>query len=245
MPLRDHFRPPLSNRRSWDMLHGGWPMTIVQRLFPLLPEGYFAGPGVYLTHPYEVDVAAFDADESSDGGSNAAGDGGVAVATRTTQAPTLTVESEWPDQDEYEVRIHDERRAGRLVATVEIVSPANKDRPESRRAFVAKCGALLQQDVCVLIVDVVTAKQFNLYAELFELIGVEDPALGAGPPAVYAVALRGRKRPRKRPLLDAWFHPLAIGQPLPALPLWLAPDLAVTLDLEGSYEDACRVLRIA
>ena len=115
MPLRDHFRPPLSNRRSWDMLHGGWPMTIVQRLFPLLPEGYFAGPGVYLTHPYEVDVAAFDADESSDGGSNAAGDGGVAVATRTTQAPTLTVESEWPDQDEYEVRIHDERRAGRLA----------------------------------------------------------------------------------------------------------------------------------
>jgi hypothetical protein len=91
---------------------------------------------------------------------------------------------------------------------------------------------------------VVTSKQFNLYAELFELIGVEDPALGAAPPAIYAVTLRGRKRQRNRPLPDAWFHPLAPGLPLPALPLWLAPDLAVTLDLEGSYEDACRVLRI-
>jgi hypothetical protein len=244
MPLRDHFHPPLSDRRSWDMLHGMWPATIVQHLFSLLPTGYFAGPGVYLTHPYEVDVAAFDEDESPDGGSNGASAGGVAVATRATQAPTLTVETEWPDQEEYEVRIHDERRAGRLVATVEIVSPANKDRPESRRAFAAKCGTLLQQDVCVSIVDVVTSKQFNLYAELFELIGVEDPALGAAPPAIYAVTLRGRKRQRKRPLLDAWFHPLAPGLPLPALPLWLAPDLAVTLDLEGSYEDACRVLRI-
>jgi hypothetical protein len=28
MPLRDHFRPPLSDRRSWEELHGGWPMMI-------------------------------------------------------------------------------------------------------------------------------------------------------------------------------------------------------------------------
>ena len=30
MPLRDHFRPPLSDQRSWEGLHGGWPMMIVQ-----------------------------------------------------------------------------------------------------------------------------------------------------------------------------------------------------------------------
>lgn len=33
MPLRDHFRPPVENRHSWDELHGGWPMVIVQQLF--------------------------------------------------------------------------------------------------------------------------------------------------------------------------------------------------------------------
>jgi len=32
MPLRDHFRPPLSNERSWDELNGGWPMTIATAL---------------------------------------------------------------------------------------------------------------------------------------------------------------------------------------------------------------------
>ena len=32
MPLRDHFRPPLDNVSSWEELHGGWPMVIVQQL---------------------------------------------------------------------------------------------------------------------------------------------------------------------------------------------------------------------
>ena len=48
MPLRDHFRSPLDDFRSWDELHGGWPMVIVQHLSKILPERYFAGPGVYL-----------------------------------------------------------------------------------------------------------------------------------------------------------------------------------------------------
>jgi hypothetical protein len=37
---------------------------------------------------------------------------------------------------------------------------------------------------------------------------------------------------------------LALGQPLPTLPLWLADDLAIPLELEPSYEETCRVLRI-
>jgi hypothetical protein len=42
----------------------------------------------------------------------------------------------------------------------------------------------------------------------------------------------------------AWEQPLTIGQPLPTLPLWLNDELAVALDLEESYEETCRVLRI-
>ena len=43
-------------------------------------------------------------------------------------------------------------------------------------------------------------------------------------------------------LLEAWSHALALGQPLPTLPLWLADNLAVPL--EACYEETCRVLRI-
>ena len=46
-------------------------------------------------------------------------------------------------------------------------------------------------------------------------------------------------------LLDTWFYPMPPGRPLPQLPVWLDTDLGVTLDLEASYEDTCRVLRIA
>jgi hypothetical protein len=218
-------------------------MTIVQRLFPVLPEGYVAAPGVHLGAAFEIDVSAYEEEEPSPASGSPGGSAGVAVWE--APAPTLTLETDLPEQDEYEVRVYDSRRGRTLVAAIELVSPANKDRPESRQAFVAKCAALLQQNVCVSIVDIVTVRQFNLYADLLALIGKKDSALGAEPPHLYAVTLRGRKRTRKRPMLDMWFYPLALGQPLPALPLWLDADLAVSLDLEGSYEDACRVLRIA
>jgi hypothetical protein len=83
-----------------------------------------------------------------------------------------------------------------------------------------------------------------LYADLLELIGRSDPMLGAEPPALYAVTARGRKRVGKKPVLDTWLQPMAIGQPLPTLPIWLDGDQGVFLDLEISYEEACRVLRI-
>jgi hypothetical protein len=44
---------------------------------------------------------------------------------------------------------------------------------------------------------------------------------------------------------ETWAHALALDQPLPTLPLWLSDNLAVPLELESSYEDACRILRIA
>jgi hypothetical protein len=37
---------------------------------------------------------------------------------------------------------------------------------------------------------------------------------------------------------------LELGQPLPTLPLWLAENFAVPLELEMSYEETCRTLRI-
>ena len=43
----------------------------------------------------------------------------------------------------YEMLVFDVDRERELVAAVEIVSPANKDRPENRQIFVAKCAACL------------------------------------------------------------------------------------------------------
>jgi Protein of unknown function (DUF4058) len=244
MPLGDHFRAPLEKKHPWDELHGGWPMMIVRQLFPILPEGYVAAPGVHLGTFFEIDASVHDGDEAGERAEKArAGNGGVATLAPPT--PTLTMETDWPDQDEYEVRVYDERHGRRLVAAIELVSPGNKDRPESRRAFVAKVAALLQDDVCVSLVDLVTIRQFNLYGDVLELIGRPDLAASVQDTVLYAATLRGRKRLRQRPLLDAWFYPMIVGQPLPPLPIWLDVELRVMLELEASYEETCRLLHIA
>ena len=60
MPLRDHFRPPLDDRFSWDGLHGGWPAMMVQALSRKLPRRFIAFPSVHLSSSIEVDVATFE-----------------------------------------------------------------------------------------------------------------------------------------------------------------------------------------
>ena len=44
---------------------------------------------------------------------------------------------------------------------------------------------------------------------------------------------------------EAWLHPLQVGAALPTLPLWLAENFSIPLELEASYEETCRALRIA
>lgn len=240
MPLRDHFRSPVNDTHSWDEVHGGWPMEIVRNLTTILPAGFRASPRVHLGAPFEVDIGSFELDEGDSNEPTTPG----GTATLAALAPTLTVEADLSEQDEYEVRIYDTERGRTLVAAIEIVSPANKDRPNSRDMFVTKCTALLQQEVCISIVDLVSVRQANLYTELLARLGRSDPHLGATPPALYAVTLRGRTTPKKRGLLDAWFYPMTVGQPLPTLPIWLGYDLRVMLPLEVSYEETCRVLGI-
>jgi Protein of unknown function (DUF4058) len=146
---------------------------------------------VHLGTAFEIDVSAYEQDEPV-AAPMAAGSGGVAVASHAPPQPTLTLETELPDQDEYEVRIYDERHGHRLVAAIELISPANKVRPESRRAFVGKVAALLQRNVCVSLVDVVTIRDFNLYADVLEFIGASDPAMESKPPSLYADPTRVR-----------------------------------------------------
>src|SRR5215218_323982 len=106
MPLRDHFRPPLDDARSWDELHSGWPYVLATDLNRRLPPRYVAGPRVHLGGGFEVDVAAQEKETASAPGADRSGGGGVAVATWAPPRPTLAVATEVPGQDEYEVRVY-------------------------------------------------------------------------------------------------------------------------------------------
>jgi hypothetical protein len=151
-------------------------------------------------------------------------------------ASEVTVTTAFAAQDLFEVRVYDENRFQRLVAAVEFVSPSNKDRPESRRAFAVKCASYLQQHVSVIVVDMVTEKHFNLHREIFDLMEQANASTWTDEVNLYAVAYRVMKE-KKQWRVGVWSHPLTVGATLPTLPLWLAGDLAVPLLLEETYEE--------
>lgn len=245
MPLRDHFRPPLDSLLPWEGFLATWPVMIVARLRRQLPQRYLVLPRVHSGSSVEIDVATFH-DESGTTRSTGHGNGntgGVATAVWAPPRPTFTVATDLPAQDVNEVRVYDEKSGRRLVAAVEIVSPANKDRPERRPAFVSKCVGLLQELVSLVVVDIVTTRGANLYAELLEAIGQSDPNLSRESPSLYVAACRTTK-PEKQWLLETWAYPLAVDRPLPNMPLWVASDLAVPLELEESYEESCALLGV-
>ncbi len=246
MPLHDHFRPPLDHSRHWEGFHATWPVMIVAKLRRELPHPYFAEPRVHSGTSAEIDVATFEDDApGSDSPSNGQGhdNGGIATAVWAPPRPTMTVATDLPTQDHYEVLVYDEKRRSRVVAAIEIVSPANKDRPGNRRAFASKCAGLLRERVSVIIVDVVTTRTPNLYQELLEMIGLSDPSFHPSP-SLYATACRMTKKENDW-RLETWTHPLEIENALPTLPLWLADDFAIPLDLEESYEQSCSILGIS
>ena len=228
MPLLDPFRPPLSRTHPWRAFHGAWAAAMARLLNAgVLPPGYYAVPFLDRDGPVEIDVAAL-------GEHDAGGDG---TQLWTPPAPGEAVAVEWPEADEVRVDVLADDGDPRLAAAVELVSPRNKDRPRSREALASKCAAHLRRGCGVVVVDVATTCRADLHADLLAVLGAEAVAGGAGPlTAVSYRAVAGQ--------LLAWPATLAVGEPLPTLPLWLGADLAVPLDLEASHAAACGDLRI-
>src|SRR5207237_4768062 len=78
-----------------------------------------------------------------------------------------------------EVGVFSRSGGPQLAGAVELVSPANKDRPLHREAFVSKCVTYLQAGVGLVLVDVVTERAADLYRDLLMRLGLAD--LGPGP----------------------------------------------------------------
>jgi hypothetical protein len=235
MPLLDHFHPPLSAHRHWQSFHSAWAGEIARQLNQaLLPPRYFAEPNVQIGAAVEIDVATLE-----EAGAAGADGAGVATAVWAPPRPPLTAPLDFAHLDAIEVQIFQDEQGPRVVAAIELVSPANKDRPSNRQAFAVKCAAYLQQHIAVVVVDLVTSRAADLHAELLQLLHIS----AASPADLYAAAYRSVTI-SEAARLEAWPHPLALGAELPTLPLWLSPDLALPLDLEQSYAASCEALRI-
>jgi len=124
MPLLDHFHPPLSERRHWESFHATWAGAIADLLNKeLLPENYFAEEQTQAGARVQIDVAAFQ-DRASE--TKPAQNGPVATLPTkvwTPPHPGLTMPAVFPGG--FRVQVYNTEGGARLVAAIELVSPAN------------------------------------------------------------------------------------------------------------------------
>jgi hypothetical protein len=241
MPLLDHFHPPLFGHRHWESFHGRWAAAISDGLNDSLPADYFAEFQVTLGTRIEVDVGTFT--EEGMPQPTPADDGGVAVQTCLWAPPTPVAVLPAAFPDDIGVRVFSTAAGPTVVAAIELVSRGNKDREETRQAFTAKCSTYLQRGIGLIIVDIVTSRHANLHDELMALHGHSEPAPFPKPTWLYASAYRPAHR-GERNEIDLWREPLAVGQPLPTLPLAVRGLGCLRIDLEETYMEARKRSRI-
>jgi hypothetical protein len=239
MPLRDHFHPPLLEHRHWESFHAIWAAEIVRTLNRrILPADCFAEAQVHIGSRVEIDVATFTR-EGEVAQATADGNGGVAVETWAPPAVDVEMPAVFPD--EIEVQVFRTSGGAILVGAIELVSPGNKDRDDTQRAFVSKCAAYLQQGVGLVVVDIVTSRRANLHDELVRLMGHSDTFAFPQETPLYVVAYRPRRR-KSGDTIETWRFPL--GRPLPTVPLALRDVATLPLDLETTYTTTCQDLRL-
>ena len=91
--------------------------------------------------------------------------------------------------------------------------------------------------------DTVTTRRADLHAEILSLLGV-DAGAGVTTSSLSAVSYRAVGQEEETQQLLLWPESLGLGETLPTLPLWIAADFSVPLDLERSYQTTCADLRI-
>ncbi len=186
----------------------------------------------------QIDVATFE------DSLRAFGNGAATTATLpqgvAVLAPTWVVPAVFPDT--YSVHVMTTEGGPRLVAAIELISPSNKDRPESRRAFAVKCANFVAQSIPFIIIDIVTSRSANLHNEIMELMRHTDFRLETAT-IQYAVAYRPVRRESKEEI-EVWAKTFEAGDHLPNLPLYFGAEQAVMLNFEETYQETCSRLRI-
>ncbi len=130
----------------------------------------------------------------------------------------------------------------RVVALIEIVSPANKDRAESVADFVSKAAGAVRAGVHVLVADVFPPGRHDPHGIAAAVAReLRDPDDADTPPGDVTLS-------PEEPLcftsfeagevVGVFWEPRAVGADLPTLPLFLAPGRYVNLPLGGSYARA-------
>jgi hypothetical protein len=230
MPLHDWSDPA-----GWVGVHHTWITELLRWVKPRLPAGYraYIGSAPLLAlnaPPVRPDVGVQSWPSGREPGPSEPTrpedekdplepDTEVVVCTLDPVPPVVFVEGQ-----------------GRLVAAVELISPRNKDRPNARRASLARYLGYLLDGAHFVMVDVHRGPLgFSFADEIARELEMAEPTI----PPPMAVSYRvGEPAADGGRYLAIWRRPLTVGAPLPMIPLPLTVEQSVVLDLEATYARA-------
>jgi Protein of unknown function (DUF4058) len=121
-----------------------------------------------------------------------------------------------------------------VVAMVEILSPGNKNNQNGLNAFVRKAHEALAAGIHLLLVDLFPPGPRDpqgIHRAVWGDDCGEDYALPADKPLTCVSYIGGAGA-------AAFVEPVAVGDPLPEMPLFLTPDVYVPVPLERTYQAA-------
>jgi hypothetical protein len=216
---------------TFHAFHTGWITHLSEALNGgLLPDGYYALPEQHggrliadvLTLQFPTPVS-----------SPLLVEGGVAVAdvppqTRHKLSPSPAGRGARRTLTIRHVSGH------RVVALLEIVSPANKDRATHVVEFATKIEAALLHGIHVLLVDLFPPGPQDpqgMHGAIWEHFDDEPFALPLNEPLTLASYVAG-------PSPEAYLEYLAVGTHLVDMPLFLNPDRYINVPLESTYQAA-------
>ena len=213
--------------------HNGWIIHLREALNDgVLPHGYYA-----LSGQYSADILTLHAGPPAPQPPLPTTDGGVAVA----EAPPRVRRRQTVEQTALGRRrtLAIRHVSGhRLVALLEIVSPANKDRSGTVEEFVDKAASALEFGVHLLLVDLLPLGRHDpqgMHGAIRQCLEQSDEPydLPTDEPLTLASYAAGQQ-------VEVYLEHLGVGAVLPEMPLFLHPDRYINVPLEPTYQEAYR-----
>lgn len=127
---------------------------------------------------------------------------------------------------------------GNVVAVLEIVSPGKKDSRAAIRTFAEKVTDLLREGVNVLIVDLFPPGPHDSQG-IHTFIWDEVPGYPFELPPGKPLTLASYQAEQTK---TAYVEPVAVGDRLPEMPLFLIDEWYVNVPLEETYQTTWNVL---
>jgi hypothetical protein len=212
--------------------HQSWAVNLAEGLNAgVLPAGFFA-----LVDQRAIglipDVLALKKGPGRQQSGEPRGGGGLALADAPPRVRHITQQSEREIYAARANRVAVRNSFGEVITVIELVSPGNKDSKHGIKAFVDKATEFLTSGINLLVIDLFPPTPRDpqgIHKAIWDEIREEPFELPADKPltlAAYSATIP----------ITAYVELVAVGDVLPAMPVFLDPGRYVPAPLEETYQ---------